>query len=489
MNIRRFSIDFLNLLNTLRTTMAIRPDSSSRMAGKQRIRILSVRAGVASILCAVTLAACGSSDETGAAIQSSQTRQASFPGAAPWEKVPRDRVKAECGLDPDLLDAAEAAGLGNSPHVIIRYGKLCWSGGDPTQAMTPSNFNSVTKSFAALTFGVIAGRTDADESDLFTDWRPLSDYLRDPLSALLLNFPPLNPNAQIFHVLTQTGHNPNLAYGGRLPWTYDALGIRGMNALVQLMDNVVEANPEQFPGSTSALDVAKNELWAPLGMTTTTWDGIGAAGGLTSTVYEMAKLGELMLRKGRWGDKQIVDEDYIYRMTHPQVEDIHTGYGYLTWLNADQGVATLFGTKVDRECSPFSAWQTYPHAPSFEAPNSNGGSPFENSKYDIGVFWFDGAGGQYVYVHRGLDLVLVIRDDEAAQENDPESQRRGKGNAGGFEYHRIWRYVRPALVAMDPVYRGDEAGFCEAYRSGKYAPDLISAWNSESGFGSVRLDD
>jgi hypothetical protein len=171
-------------------------------------------------------------------------------------------------------------------------------------------------------------------------------------------------------------------------------------------------------------------------------------------------------------------------MTHPQVEDINTGYGYLTWLNADKG-ATGFPFDYPREptCSPFAGWKRYPHAPSYEAPNDNGGAPFHNNTYDDGVFFAAGSGGQLTFVHRGLDLVIVVRDDDAAQASDPESQERGSANANGLEYHRMWRLLRPSLIALDPKYKGNAAAFCKAYRESTYAPDYLSGWNRKSGFG------
>ena len=45
------------------------------------------------------------------------------PGTGPWEPVPRDRVLEECGLDPDLLERADAAI--DRPWAAVRYGKLC----------------------------------------------------------------------------------------------------------------------------------------------------------------------------------------------------------------------------------------------------------------------------------------------------------------------------------------------------------------------------
>lgn len=412
----------------------------------------------------------------------------SHPGSGPWEQVPRSRVAKECGLSPRLLEQAEPQ-MSLSPYAIVRYGKLCWSGGGAEGLNETYPVNSATKTFGALLFGLVAARTEVDENTVVADWLTAADVVADdtddPIGAAQ-RIPPANPDATIFNVLTQTGHNLLLGYGTRVPWSYDAVGLRGMNSIVPFMDKVIQANPEVFPGSSSAKDVAINEIFEPLGMTGSEWAGIVTAHTLMSNVHDMAKLGLLMLRQGRWGTEQLIDRDYIYRLSHPQIEDIHTGYGYLTWLNAADGVANLFDFKVDLECSPFAGWPTYPHAPTFDSPNDNGGAPFKDG-YDIGTFWADGAGGQFIEVHRGLDLVIVVRDDELAQQSDPESQERGSANPTGLEYHRMWRLIRPALVAEDPVFRGDEEGFCEAYRTGRYAPDLVSPWLPGDGFGSSHL--
>jgi CubicO group peptidase (beta-lactamase class C family) len=347
--------------------------------------------------------------------------------------------------------------------------------------------NSEAKTFTALLFGIIAARTDVDENTLVRDWLTPGEMNVDPI-ATALTLPPLNPNSRVFNLLTQTGQDPDQQYGYRPPWFYNAEGGLGMNALVKLMDKVVQANPDAFPGSSSANDVAENELFKPLGMTATHWDGVVASHTLYSNVLDMAKLGELLLRKGRWGNRQIVDPDYIYRMSHPQVEDINTSYGYLTWLNAAANAAVLFQEKNDQTCEPYAGWKRYPHAPTYDSTSDNGGAPFR-SGIDDGIFWGDGAGGNFTEVHRGLDMVLVVRDDETAPKSDPQSQAIGKANPTGLEYHRMWRILRPALIAADPKYKGDEAGFCNAYRKGLYAPDLISGWSASSGFGSVHLPD
>ena len=394
-----------------------------------------------------------------------------FPGSAPWQQVPRNKVVKECGLEPALLESVEPT-LGQTPYVIVRYGKLCWAGGDAAQRAETYGVMSVTKTLAALLFGIVAARTDVNELTRVSDWVPPGEQSND-VPATLLAQRPANPDARVFHLLTMTEHNPSLAYGTRLPWMYESTGQNGLNSLIRLIDNVVEAHPAAFPGSTSARELAINELFKPLGMTSTNWDGNLAAFGMNSSVYDLARLGELMLRKGRWGDEQIVDEDFIYRMTHPQVEDIQTHYGYLTWLNAAAGQALDNGDTSDLACSPFAGWRQYPHAPTFDAPDDRGGAPFRDG-HDVGVFWAQGLGGQHVIVHRALDLVIVVRDE---------------GNAENQGVHRPWHLLRPALVAHDPTYAGDETAFCDAYRRGAHAPDLLSPWSEGSGFGSIRLED
>jgi hypothetical protein len=76
--------------------------------------------------------------------------------------------------------------------------------------------------------------------------------------------------------------------------------------------------------------------------------------------------------------------------------------------------------------------------------------------YDVGIFSAQGLGGQFVVMHPGLDMVIVA-----------------KNFSGGDGPMGLWRAIRPGLVAMDPMFAGDEEAFCEAYGNGNYAPDLL----------------
>jgi hypothetical protein len=84
-----------------------------------------------------------------------------------------------------------------------------------------------------------------------------------------------------------------------------------------------------------------------------------------------------------------------------------------------------------------------------------------DQEHDVGVWQANALNGQFIIGMKGLDMVIVIKDF---------SQYDGVGIAA----HPVllWPVVRPAVVALDPTYPGDDAAFCEAYEASRYAPDL-----------------
>ena len=398
------------------------------------------RASLAAVLLALVCAAPAAAD--------------SDPGTAPWERVPRDRVAAECGMDPELLEQVTPRMVDN-PFVVVRYGKLCWEGGYPGGTTQTYHVASVTKTFGALMAGLVDTRSTLSDEDVVTRWIAPEDLGE------------INPQARIAHVLSMAGTNEDLRYGKKRKWSYDTLGDREINRLVDAMNKAIEQEPEQFAGSRDVRELAQREVFDRLGMKSTTWPGEIIGYSLNSTVRDMARLGELILQRGRYDGRQLIDEDFMYKLTHPAFEDSNTGYGYLTYLNADRNWGYSTGTN-DTECSPYTRWPSYPHRPFYEAPDPNGGFPGEQ-RHDMGLVWAAGAGGQRIVVHRGLDMVIAVRDDSVSVgESEP---------VGAYEGHKnIWNAIRPALVALDPVYKGDEDAFCAAYRRSEYAPDLREPW-------------
>jgi putative cell wall-binding protein len=361
------------------------------------------------------------------------------PGTDEWERVPRDRVAQECGMDPDLLEQADSL-LAPRPYAIVRYGKLCWEARGTDEIY---HVASITKTMGALMVGLAATRTSLSDEDPIDRWVDPSDW------------PLVNPDATLANALSMNAYNPTFAYPLK-QWMYDVLGDREIDLLMDAVDAALAEEPAAFPGVADRVQLVQTELLDRLGMASSSWEGETIGFSLDSTVRDMARMGLLIARRGVYGGERLIDAEYMYRMTHPTFEDANTGYGYLTYNNADLGWFYSTGT-ADPVCSPVAVWPHYPHRPFHEADNDHGGAATRSDMvYDIGVNWAAGAGGQRITTHRGLDLVMVIRD-EATNEG----------------HKSVWNAIRPALVALDPVYQGNEAAFCQAYRSSQYAPDLL----------------
>src|SRR3954454_1910704 len=392
------------------------------------------------------------------------------PGTADWQQVPRDQMAAQCGMDPDVLDAALPKFV-HTPFVVIRHGKLCWEGGWPGGSTEKYQVYSVTKTFGAMLFGMIASQgTELQDTDPVTDWIPPSELGG------------INPKAKLAHVLAMVSTNADLRPGHKGAWSYDTFGDREINRLEGVMNRAIAGEPERFPGVKNIVEVAQKELFDPLGMKSSSWAGGGIASNLYSNVRDLARLGQLVLQRGRWQGRQLMDEEYLYRMTHPAFEDANTGYGYLTYVNAAANWSWPTST-ADTYCAPFGRWPSYPHRPFFEWPNTNGGVPGEREqRYDIAHTFASGTGGQKFIIYRGLDMVIAIRNG-AGSVNEEDTL------VDQFNGHKtVWNAVRPAILKYDPLYKYDEAGFCAAYRRSDYAPDLREAWFKEAGTPPATVD-
>jgi hypothetical protein len=382
---------------------------------------------------------------------------AADPGTAPWQPVPADRVAEECGLDPDLLARADAEL--DRPWAVVRYGRLChefYPTDDPTSGQT--EVYSATKTLGAVVTGIAAWETrDLPRTGRKTG--PLSDDDRVDHWLDAFSF---NPEARVAHVLAMVAQNVDLGLGEKL-FEYDAIGTVQINRLSDIVNAVIAQDPERLGANIE--DLTQRFLYDPLGMHDSVWsdgrpDKIFAYSWLT-TVRDMARLGLLLLHDGRWSGRRILDEDWVYKMTHPSFEDANTGYGYLTWLISRSNWAFgLYPGEPKGEgpvypCLPATLWEAYPHGIS-DSPDCNYAPPYAcGQRHDVGVWYAAGAGGQYIVGHRALDLVLVIKN-LGTERNSAD----------------LWAAFRPALVALDPTYHGDDGGFCAAYGENDYAPDL-----------------
>jgi hypothetical protein len=368
------------------------------------------------------------------------------PGTADWTLVPEGEVADKCKMDIAKL---KATGLTHK-FAIFRYGKLCYEQG----ADSATQVFSATKSFGGIVTATAAylvkdvpktgpGTGPFNDFDMASDWG-LTGYRQ---------------GMQLAYLMSMATGSPGLTWGMR-SFSYDTLGANGLNNMANVANKAL--GQSQMSGVAN-MKAATARLIDKLGMKTAAWDSVTYGTGATLTLHDMGKLFTLIIHDGVYNKERLVGTDWVYRMTHPAFEDGNTSYGEFMWLN-HRGNATGIGgdigsgsNTVDGDpCAPPAFWQKYPHKVS-NAPDCQAtvaGTKCEQM-YDDGIYSAQGLGGQFIIGHPGLDLVLTIKD--YSNMNGPM----------GF-----WAKIRPAIVALDPKYKGDEKAFCEAYGGATYAPDM-----------------
>lgn len=99
---------------------------------------------------------------------------------------------------------------------------------------------------------------------------------------------------------------------------------------------------------------AEEKLFGPLGITDYYWKRtpkgeIDTEGGLYLSSHDLAKIGYLFLHKGKWGDQQVISEQWVEKSTSPVIPGINPGasynpgYGYQWWVPEQKdGKTTIF---------------------------------------------------------------------------------------------------------------------------------------------------
>jgi len=396
------------------------------------------------------------------------------PGTGAWTLVPREAVAEVCRLDVSLLEAADATlqqrNLLGVPWALIRYGKLCYV----SRGEAPADEAwSTTKTLGALVLGAVSYAT-RDLPRTGPETGPLGD--EDRVDAWLDHFS-YNPDAHIAHVLGMVAHNADLSLGKKT-MSYDTVGATQINSLSAIMNAAIAQDSARLGANLE--EFTQRFVFGPLGMEKSTWTN-GAADktvgfSWSSTALDMARVGLLMLHGGIWNGERVLSEEYVYRMTHPSFEDANTGYGYLTWLNASSNstFGDIPGAPVGKQhtamnpgpCAPVSVYREHPHGLS-DSPDCNYEPPYscEGKTYDVGAWAAVGLQGQLIAGHPGLDLVITAKNVTPLLS--------GPDLGFGPDTPKIvWDAVLPAIIAGDPVYKGNTEAFCAAYGSNQYAPDL-----------------
>ncbi len=248
----------------------------------------------------------------------------------------------------DFLDAmASAPDIELHGLMVLRHGRVLAEGWwAPYTPERPHLLYSLSKSFTstALGFAVAEGLVGLD--DLVVDHFPqLADEVTDPGSRAI----------RVRHVAAMaTGHEDET-------WDRAVTGdhrepVRGFLLLPperepgtvfaynQSATYTLAAILQQVTGQTLT-DYLRPRLFEPLGISDVGWQqhppgrDLGFTG-LHATTDAVARLGQLYLQRGRWGDEQLLPEAWVADATRSHVDnadaeqpDWGQGYGFQFWMS------------------------------------------------------------------------------------------------------------------------------------------------------------
>ena len=292
--------------------------------------------------------------------------------------------------------------------MVLKNGKVVaeqWLGdGHPD---TPHILNSVSKTFTSTAVGL------AISEGYFTLDTPVISFFPDDLP----NSPSENLKGMtVRHLLTMTcGHDtePSKVFRSKDNWIreflahpvthkpgtffcYNSIGTYMLSAIVQKTTG------------QKLTDYLTPRLFEPLGIQKPHWDvcpqGICTGGwGLYLKTEDLAKMGQLLLQKGKWNNKQILPKQWVEEASKKQVE------------------CTPAGTRPE---------QLKQRGLTPENSDWVQGYGYQMWRCRHNAFRADGAGGQYIVVLPEVNAVVV----NTAMLNDMQS-----------ELNLIWKHLLPAL--------------------------------------------
>ena len=319
-----------------------------------------------------------------------------------WQPI----TATDAGLARDLgnrVDAAYHDGELPGLHglVIVRRGRLAleryYTGPDQTWGRplgrvafgpdTLHDLRSVTKSIVGLLYGIALadGRVPPPDAVLVDQFPEYPDLAADPARRRLT----------VSHLLTMT---LGLDWNESVPYTSAANSEIAMELAPDryrfVLERPIAGEPGlrwRYNGGATALlgrliargvgaalpDFARAALFVPLGITAFDWikgrDGTpSAASGLRLAPRDLARIGQLLVQRGRWDGRQVVPGSWVEASLRPAVAiDELSRYG-LHWYLGEVSVPARAGPRPE-------PW--------------------------IGAF---GNGGQRLYVLPGLELVVAI---------------------------------------------------------------------------------
>lgn len=182
-------------------------------------------------------------------------------------------------------------------------------------------------------------------------------------------------------------------------------------AVLALLSKIIEVS-----SGADFQDFVQNELMDPIGITRARWKwrrdrrgNTNIAAGLSMRPDDLARIGHLLLREGRWQNKQLIDADYVRQARQPS--ETNGGYGFLMWVNAGD---TYQSVEIPTK--------TYTHP------------VFPTNPRD--TYAFSGSLGQFLVVIPSHDLVIVRLGVPTRLDLGPQAFLTGTANPDNGELFR-----------------------------------------------------
>lgn len=304
-----------------------------------------------------------------------------------WESIsPRDAGMSSRRLEKavEWFEERTVEGDGVEELLILRGGRIVWAGEEIDRV---HGVWSMTKTFTSSLMGTLI-----DEGLCGLD---------DPVSELIPELSETYPGVTYRHLLTMTSgyeaegdwppENPNYVNGGsRTPFVPSDEAQFMPGEMFSYWDSAFNLTALAMVRLTGKpLDVLFSERIArPIGMNSDAWrwaplltdNGIAVHAGsgnkgkhIEISAREAARFGLLMLRRGRWNDRQILSERWVDLATSPQVSaetplggpivdrygkkfpfDGRGCYGFAWWTNGSTPGGDFLWPDLPRET--FMAW-------------------------------------------------------------------------------------------------------------------------------------
>ena len=251
-----------------------------------------------------------------------------------WETIPVE----ETGIDPKVFEAIpgfiKERNMGTTGLMIIVHGRVAFQYGDVQEV---SYIASCRKSVLSMMYGNYVERGKIKLKGT------MAELKIDDVGGLL----PIEKTATVLDLITARSgvYHPASNSGGIPEGKEPERGKTepGTKFIYNNWDFNVAGTVFEMKAGKSIYKAFDKEFAKPLGLQD--WDvsrhrrsgnarkSIHLAYHFNFSTRDMAKIGELMLRKGRWNGRQLVPEKWVEESTRPFTRfGGGSGYGYMWWI-------------------------------------------------------------------------------------------------------------------------------------------------------------